>query len=153
MNDTDVIKTTVNLTYDNYELLVEIADRNDLDLQYVMLCYLKQIIKYLLKNNSCRDRAMEYQDHADMWKKQHISFSKDEFDIILDIKKAFRFCTSLMLAMAVNMFDESILFAGKEDSYPDFEYNKNINISKNIFEFTSLLNFADITPNSTPPPD
>lgn len=135
------IRTTVNIRSDNYLILSDYSKRFGLGCKEVIIFLLRKIVLHIAENEEIRDRALEYQPDAKEWRKEHVTFKNDDFSRIMDVKNCYRFSCSLMLAMALDMFDESIFIEETEDSYPEFLSQKRLERSDAGFFFTSYWKY------------
>ncbi len=130
-----MIKTTVNVRNDLYNNLIEYAQKYNCKVDFIIKLFIEKMINEIIIENVFVNTAMKYQEPAEKWDKPHVSFSQHEFDRILDIKKVYRLSLSLVLAMAIEKYGESIFFENNEDSYQDYLCTKVRDMSENDIKY------------------
>ncbi len=118
------IFTTVNVRYDRWRKIVAYAYNKGIKTEDMMVHLIEKMVQVLLKERKFYSRAVKYQEPALEWKQPHISFTQCEYDRFFDVKKVYRLSISLILAMAVDYFDEEEIMQKDFDSYPKYSYKK-----------------------------
>ncbi len=130
------IRTTVNVRKDLHDKIEEYSNKYNLSKNKIMKIFIEKMITELLSDDKFKSHAIQYQLPYPEWEHPHITLSNCEYDRFLDVKKVYRFSLSLILAMALENFSESILFEKEMHSYPAYLYQKSIYIDITTRKYT-----------------
>jgi hypothetical protein len=117
------INTTINFMTWRLDWVVDAAGESGIAYKELIGRCLERFAANFEKD-AFADCALKYQEDHDDWKKVHFSLSPDEYDVFFDIKKVSRFSFSLIVAMAVDLYLESVIIQDQSDSYPLGIYTK-----------------------------
>jgi hypothetical protein len=123
MKSEKVLRTTLNLEETRLEYFKVRCDEEGVSLQSVI----KKAVKLYIDSANYEKpkwHTITYQDEGPVYVKQHFSMLAHEYDTYLDIKKLHRLSFSFIVAIALEMFFESILAGDVSQSYPIFAYGK-----------------------------
>jgi hypothetical protein len=121
-----MIKTTVNFLQSRLDRVFEAAHTSGIGYKkLVKLCIEKFLIDF--RKGEFAEHALLYQPDADNWRKVHFKFEFEEYDKYLDCKKVLRWSFSLIVAIAIDTYLESVLHKDQEFSYHADRYTKLCN--------------------------
>jgi hypothetical protein len=123
MNKPKKIISTINFVTQRLDYLKEQAQNHDIPYKkLIKLCIVKYIENF--KKNSFKNHALKYQEDSTDWTKVHFKMLPDEYDVYFDLKKVSRCSFSLIVAIAIDTYLDSVLNGNQEFSYPITEYIK-----------------------------
>jgi hypothetical protein len=118
-----MIKTTVNFLESRLDAVFEAANVSGIEYKVLIkrcvACFVDDFEK-----GDFAENALKYQPDADNWKKVHVKMSPDEYDIYFDCKKVLRWSFSLIVAVAIDMYLDSIVNGYQDYSYHADTYTK-----------------------------
>jgi hypothetical protein len=118
-----MIKTTVNFLQERYDVVVSASQMSGINYKDIIrFCLLRFIADF--EKGAFKDHALLYQKDAKKWKKVHFKMSSKEYDIYFDCKKVIRWSFSLIVAVAIDAYLESVINGNQEVSYHPDTYVK-----------------------------
>jgi hypothetical protein len=121
-----MIKTTVNFLQSRFDRVCETAHESGIGYKkLVKLCINRFLLDF--EKGQFVDCALLYQPDAEKWRKVHFKFSFDEYDTYFDCKKVLRWSFSLIVAIAIDTYLESVINEDQYDSYHADTYTKLCN--------------------------
>jgi hypothetical protein len=129
MKSDSKIRTTVNFLQSRIDYLKLKALEHEIPYKTLMkLC----IDMYIAKSDKAnfKESSLAYQPDGESFQKVHVSMLPAEYDVYFDLKKVSRISFSLIVALAIDTYLETVLSQNQEFSYPVTVYTK-LCISKN----------------------
>jgi hypothetical protein len=117
------IRTTINFLSERLECVQEASVEAGLSYKDVIRLCINRFIENFDKSDF-KEIALKYQPDSDNWTKVHFAMSPEEYDVYFDCKKVCRCSFSLIVAMAIDQYLESVLNGDQEYSYPIDGYTK-----------------------------
>jgi hypothetical protein len=117
------IHTTINFLKCRLDYVKDLASKHGISYKMLIKLSIERFIANLEKGDFI-ERAIKYQDDDVEWQKVHFKMNLQEYDIYFDCKKVCRCSFSLIVAMAIDQYLESIINGENEFSYPVDSYKK-----------------------------
>lgn len=116
------IHTTINLSTNHAAQLDEAAHRLRIKRTKLVVLLLRKLL-IPFKNTKRSYGPVKYQgnDADDLWKKVHVFYEEDEYEVAIDMRKFCKFSVSALVAMAIDMYIEELLTIGKESIKAHFD--------------------------------
>jgi hypothetical protein len=141
-------ETTISFEINRYTRAALTAQRLGMPLTDLIKICLKKMSK-LIQSNEFQEGLRKYQDDAPEWTNEHFFITEDEYDTYLDLQKHSRCCFSLLVALAIDFFAESVIPENNLDSYPKITYYKEYMVKNNypiyVFCHKKLKEKVEIT--------
>jgi hypothetical protein len=125
-----MVKTTVNFLQTRLDTVFEAARKSGVGYkQLVKMCLTRFLADF--ENERFEERALLYQSDAENWRKVHMKMEFWEYDAYFDCKKVIRWSFSLIVAVAIDTYLESIINQDQEFSYHLDSYTKLCALEEN----------------------
>jgi hypothetical protein len=118
-----MIKTTVNFLKSRLDRVIDVANESGIGYKKLIKMCLERFLNDFEKGNFA-ERALLYQPDADKWQKVHFKFTFSEYDTYFDCKKVIRWSFSLIVAVAIDTYLDSVFNEDQDDSYHTDTYSK-----------------------------
>jgi hypothetical protein len=123
MRDTESLRTSINISKDRLEKIkLKASEKNFSYSDLIHLC-LEHLIPNL-KKDEFNDCTIIYQERYQNWVNAHITLNSNQYDIYYDIKKITRLSFSYLVAMAIDLYAETILNDSIENRFVIHQYYK-----------------------------
>jgi hypothetical protein len=117
------IITTINFMEDRLLAVKEYASINGIYYKDLIRLCVKKFIESCNKGDF-KESSLKYQADNPKWKKVHFKMDPSEYDVYFDCKKVLRWSFSLIVAVSIDLYLESVLNEYQEFSYPTENYVK-----------------------------
>lgn len=136
--ETNIIHTTVHLTQSLALLLDESAKKLNMKRSELMMLLMRRLLIHWKKMKRSFV-TVQYQDNINQeeWKAVHVFLEGKDYEVATDMRKFFKWSVSALLAMAMRLYLNEVLEAGKDnlreycDNYKMYGYESNGNMNKN----------------------
>jgi hypothetical protein len=118
-----MIKTTINFLQCRLDRVYSVAKESGIGYKKLVKLCIDRFLKDFEKDDFV-ERALLYQPDAKNWKKVHFKMEYSEYDAYFDCKKVLRWSFSLIVAVAIDTYLETVLNDDKDYSYPIGSYTK-----------------------------
>jgi hypothetical protein len=126
----EMIKTTVNFLQSRLDTVFEASDESGIGYKKLIKLCVDRFLRDFEKGKFV-ERALLYQPDAENWRKVHFKMEYTEYDVYFDCKKVIRWSFSLIVAVAIDTYLESVLNEDQEFSYHIDTYTKFSYLEKN----------------------
>jgi predicted DNA-binding protein len=117
------IKTTINFLKERIDQVYEASKSSGIPYKQIIRLCIEQYIAQM-KKDTFEEHALHYQQDGSAWKKVHFSMKPEEYDIYLDCKKVSRCSFSLLVAIAIDTYLQSVINNELDYSYHVDTYSK-----------------------------
>jgi hypothetical protein len=125
------IKTTINFLQERLDIVISLSLEHGISYKEVIRRCVMMFISHMDKD-AFEEHALTYQPDNENWKKVHFKMSPEEYDVYFDCKKVCRCSFSLIVAMAIDTYLESVLNRYQEFSYRVDIYKKFCILEENL---------------------
>jgi hypothetical protein len=145
MKNDELLRTTVNIEKSRLDKLNNAV--NEYGISKVLLIHLvvEKYVEYANKSDF-HETTIQYQKKGFEYHKVHFELEPESYDVFFDLKKVLRCSFSLIVALAIDMFLETIMEPDSKNSYPEFHVEKNCivenNFTKYMFMWINKKNFV-----------
>jgi hypothetical protein len=125
-----MIKTTINFLQSRLDTVFDRSEKSGIGYKQLIKMCLDRFIEDFDKKGF-QEHALLYQQDADKWKKVHLKMECCEYDVYFDCKKVLRWSFSLIVAVAIDTYLESVINEDQEVSYHINTYTKLCGFEEN----------------------